>query len=80
MYNYSYNISFNDSVNRWWLTHVTKMPFESPPKSFESDINLGEGYVQIIYPVREEFLKKHFIDSVDRYNGRLQLLIFSLRK
>lgn len=76
MYNYSYNISFNDSVNRWWLTHVTKMPFESPPKSFESDINLGEGYVQIIYPVREEFLKKHFIDSVDRYNGDYNYLYF----
>lgn len=64
MNNYQYRIGKNEAINRWMLTDVSRSPFQSPNRAFEADINLGEGYVQIVYPVREAFLKKNMIDQV----------------
>ena len=73
---YSYPIKKNHSINRWWLTQISKIPFSSPKSTFEQDINLGEGYVQIIYPVRKEFLAKNYIDSIELYTGDYKKLYF----
>ena len=76
MCRYRYEIHHNDSVNRWWLTDVKKTPYDSPNKAFSADINLGEGYVQIVYPVREAFLKDNLISKVEEYKGEYSNLYF----
>lgn len=52
-----YDLVSGSSVNRWRLTKVAELPYESPVAAFEAPVNLEEGYVQIVYPVREAFLK-----------------------
>lgn len=54
----AYPIQKNNSVVRWWVSEVGKRPFQSPMATFNAEINPGEGYVQIIYPVREKFLEE----------------------
>ena len=71
-----YIINKNDSINRFWLTDINKTPFSSPCQSFDSDINQGEGYVQIIYPVRESFLASRIIKKVEIYKGEYNKLYF----
>ena len=62
-----YDINKNESITRWWTSDVKITPFKSPCKTFDAEINLGEGYVQIIYPVREAFIKQHSLSNVERY-------------
>ena len=62
-----YEINKNESITRWWTSDVKITPFESPCKTFDAEINSGEGYVQIIYPVREAFIKQHSLSNVERY-------------
>lgn len=69
MQEFKYSIGYNESINRWWVTDVTKEVYESPYETFEGDVNLGEAYVQIIYPVRKEFLKENKIEQVSYYQG-----------
>lgn len=51
----NYKIGYDDSINRWWITNMQKEPFDSPKETFEAEVNLGEAYVQIVYPVRRAF-------------------------
>lgn len=72
----TYKIGKNDAINRWWVTDVKRVPFESPYKTFEAEVNLGEAYVQVVYPVREAFLKANKINSVQYYEGKYDTLYF----
>ncbi|MEN8906500.1 MAG: hypothetical protein ABF289_11135 [Clostridiales bacterium] len=71
-----YPINYNDSINYWLITDLYKTKFESLCESFEAEVNSGEDYVQIIYPIRKEFLKKNRIDAVKYYEGRYKHLYF----
>lgn len=64
-----YDIHYDGSVTRWWLTDLKKEAFDSPCEAFDAPVNLGEGYVQIIYPVRRGFLKQKRIETVAYYTG-----------
>lgn len=71
-----YSINYNDSINRWWLTDIVRTPYNSDFKTFDADINLGEGYVQIVYPVRDKFLSARLIDSAKKFEGQYKHLYF----
>ncbi|BCJ96761.1 hypothetical protein acsn021_43300 [Anaerocolumna cellulosilytica] len=71
-----YAIGYDESISRWWITDMKREPFASPYKTFEADVNLEEGYVQIVYPVREEFLKVNKIENVSYYNGSYDRVFF----
>jgi hypothetical protein len=62
-----YKIGYNDSINRWWVSDVGREPFAAPYETFDAKVNQGEAYVQIVYPVRREFLKKDRIGQVKYY-------------
>lgn len=76
MQDYRYQISYNDSINRWWISEMGREPFASPYETFEAEVNLGEAYVQIVYPVRREFLKENRIHKVKKYNGNYNRVYF----
>ncbi|MDX9985746.1 hypothetical protein, partial [Sphaerochaeta sp.] len=59
-----YPITQNGSVNLWWTTEVCKEAVVTQCEAFSEEVNLTEGYVQIIYPVRKAFLKDHSLASV----------------
>lgn len=66
----------NDSLNRWHVTPVKREVYDSPYKAFDAEINKGEGYVQIVYPVREDFLKSNKIDDAQYYSGSYDKVYF----
>lgn len=71
-----YDIRYDASVTRWWVTDLNKEAFDSPCEAFDAPVNLGEGYVQIIYPVRREFLKQKRIGAVTCYTGEYTWVYF----
>lgn len=71
-----YLINYDESINRWWITDMQKEIFESPVETFEADVNLGEAYVQIVYPVRKSFLQKNKIKNIRRYKGKYDRVYF----
>jgi hypothetical protein len=71
-----YDIGYDESVTRWWVTDLKKEAFESPYETFDAPVNLGEGYVQIVYPVRKEFLKQNRIEAVPYYEGEYDHVYF----
>ncbi len=71
-----YLIHTNESISRWLTTNVTSEPYNSPKETFKANINSGEGYVQIIYPVRKAFLKQHDLKKVQRYNNKYDNIYF----
>ena len=71
-----YTIRRCESVTRWIVTDVRKEYFESPKESFYAPVNMGEGYVQIVYPVRKAFLKTRDIRSITRYEGKYDNVYF----
>lgn len=73
---FQYQVGCEESISRWQITNMEKAPFLSPKKTFEADVNLEESYVQVIYPVREEFLRQNYIEQVNRYNGNYHNLYF----
>lgn len=36
-----YEIGPNESINRWWVTEMNRVSFESPCETFEGEVNLG---------------------------------------
>ncbi|MCH4886999.1 hypothetical protein EZV73_05435 [Acidaminobacter sp. JC074] len=64
--NYTYPIKKNEAVNRWWLSDTRREPYKSPCETFEHPINTGEQYVQIVYPVRRNFLEEKKIEKVTK--------------
>ncbi len=71
-----YNIKYDESISRWWITDMAAESFESPYETFDAEVNLGEAYVQIVYPVRKEFLKKNKIEEVPYYTGSYDRVYF----
>ena len=71
-----YEIGYNEAISRWWVTHIKQAAFESPCETFAADVNLGEAYVQIVYPVRKEFLKRNKIEEVKYYDGKYDRIYF----
>jgi hypothetical protein len=71
-----YEIRPDEAVTRWWVTDLQKEVFTSPCETFDAPVNLGEGYVQIVYPVRREFLKQNRIATVPNYNGAYDRVYF----
>lgn len=76
MQSINYNIPTDASVTRWWVTDVRRVPFESPRETFDAPVNLGEGYVQIVYPVRKAFLQSVDLDAVSPWNGPWNTVYF----
>lgn len=72
----SYKIGYDESITRWWITKMQKEEFKSPYKTFDAPVNEGEGYVQIVYPVREEFLIKNKTKEVQIYQGEYNDIYF----
>lgn len=64
-YHYHYTISPHEAINRWWLSDELRTPAPSERSIFDAEINSGEAYVQIIYPVRTQFIKRDEIRSVN---------------
>lgn len=71
-----YDIKYDEAVNRWWITKMQKACFEAPYQAFEAEVNLGEDYVQIVYPVREAFLRENKIKEVNYYQGNYPRMYF----
>lgn len=73
---FQYEIHCDESLSRWHMTHMEKEAFASPKRAFQAEVNLEESYVQVVYPVREEFLKENRIQNVARYDGPYEELYF----
>ncbi|MGH0052128.1 MAG: hypothetical protein ACQ5SW_01895, partial [Sphaerochaetaceae bacterium] len=48
----------------WWISELEKTALHTESVAFESEVNLTEDYVQIVYPVRKAFLKDHNLDTI----------------
>ncbi len=57
-------IATDTSIQLWWTTALEQTPFLSEPATFQAEVNTGEAYVQIVYPVREAFLKNHNLATI----------------
>ena len=64
-----YPIEQGNSLSHWLYSGIEEQPVDSPAQSFYAPINLGEAYVQIVYPVRKYFLSHHDVAKTVLYNG-----------
>lgn len=71
-----YEIKKNDAINRWLITEMKSNKVETCSQAFEADVNLYEHYVQIVYPVREQFLNNKTISSIKYYDGHYDNVYF----
>lgn len=71
-----YPIENNMSINYWWTKTVRRTPIEAPYETFDAEVNLGEAYVQIVYPVRKAFLEGHDFTSIPYPQGPFENLVF----
>lgn len=69
MNKYEFTLQKNQSLNRCLYTDIKKEAFDSSKTTFDEPVNLTEEYVQIIYPVRAEFMEKHRNKNIDLYEG-----------
>ncbi len=74
--NFQYQISCGQAISRWQTTEMEKAPFASPKQTFQAEVNLEESYVQVVYPVRQEFLRQNLIGQASRYDGEYCNLYF----
>lgn len=56
MNHYTYKVQPNQSINRWIHSDLKIEPFQSQKTTFDHPVNITEEYVQIVYPVRQQFL------------------------
>ena len=47
----------NDFIDRWTVSKLEEKRFITEPEAFDTALNEGAGYVQIIYPVRKRYLE-----------------------
>ena len=64
-----YLIERNGSLAHWLSSGVSTRRVTAPEETFSAPVNMGEAYVQIIYPVRRHFLEEHSLSMVNRYSG-----------
>ena len=48
----------NDFIDRWTVSKLEEKRFTAEPEAFDTALNEGAGYVQIIDPVRKRYLEK----------------------
>ncbi len=58
MNKFTYKVGSNEAINLVRYSGFTVTPFEGSMQTFEHPVNLEEGYVQIIYPQRKEFIEQ----------------------
>ncbi len=54
----TYKVTKDNSINLVRYSDFTVTPFNGKMQTFEHPINLEEGYVQIVYPQRKEFIEQ----------------------
>ncbi len=65
MNKFSYSVSKNQPINFVRYSDYTVTPFVGSMQTFDHPINLEEGYVQIIYPQRKEFIEQFTKSNYD---------------
>lgn len=58
MGNFTYEIKQNESMNKWLHSKITKHPFHAEKTTFDAEVNMTEGYLEVEYPVRRAFLEE----------------------
>lgn len=57
MSNYLYSVKQGSSINRWQRSVLQKQKVESKISCFDAPVNMTEGYQEVEYPIRRDFLK-----------------------
>lgn len=65
----SYEIRKGGSLSHWLYSGIGRKDIIAPPESFYAPVNMGEAYVQIVYPQRKWFLQHHDLKSIERFCG-----------
>ncbi len=71
-----YEIRKGQSLSHWLYTGIGKKDIEAPLESFYAPVNMGEAYVQIVYPQRRWFLAHHSLEDIKRYDGPYSFIYF----
>ena len=58
MNNFDFILNKNNPINIWRTTKLQEAPYQSEMATFHHEVNLTEGYVQIEYPIRKQFLQE----------------------
>ena len=72
----SYAIKNGESLSHWLYTGIGRKSVEAPMESFYAPVNMGEAYVQIVYPQRKWFLSNHDLGKIGRYEGEYSSIYF----
>lgn len=57
MSNYIYSVGHGSSINRWKRSALQKQRVESKVSCFDAPVNMTEGYQEVEYPIRTDFLQ-----------------------
>ena len=57
MKKYNYLINKDESLNQWQYTSIKKNKLKTSIDTMNAPVNMTEGYQEIEYPVRRDFLK-----------------------
>ena len=71
-----YEITKSQSLSHWLYTGIRKKDINAPLESFYAPVNMGEAYVQIVYPQRKWFLEHHNLKGIKRYKGDYDAVYF----
>lgn len=71
-----YKINRGGSLAHWLSSGMERKSVVSPEEAFSAPVNMGEAYVQIIYPVRRHFMENHHIEDVRRWDGEYSSITF----
>lgn len=69
-------VPMNGSITLWWTSEVVKTALTAKKTTFQEPVNLTEAYVQIVYPIRKDFLKGHSLEQVSCPKGPFTNLHF----
>ena len=72
----AYDVGRGGSLSHWLCSDIGRKDVEAPSESFYAPINMGEAYVQIVYPVRRHFLEGHHLERIGRYSGPYSSIYF----
>lgn len=71
-----YEITKSQSLSHWLYAGIRKKDINAPLESFYAPVNMGEAYVQIVYPQRKWFLEHHNLKGIKRYKGDYDAVYF----
>ena len=72
----SYEINKEESLSHWLYSGIGCKDVSAPLESFYAPVNMGEAYVQIVYPQRKWFLAHHDLSSIRKHDGNYPYLYF----